>query len=166
MTFGYIAAGIAIAGTAVSVDQSRQSRKASERANKAQRNIDAIKNQREKLKQIREKRISTAQILQAGATQGVGDSSSVRGGVSSVGASSNANLAFINQIEGLQQNIQRNMESAGKHAGNAQAAGAIASIAGSFTGGPTNTSSGLPDQFSGQNTGIAGSSNFVGPSRG
>ena len=169
MSYSIVAAvAVAVVGTVSSTVSSNKARHAQEDAAKAQQKISSRQNQRERLKQIREKRIGIAQIEQSGATQGAGDSSSVQGGVASLGSTTNANIAFINQIEGLQQNIQRNLEAAGRYQGQAAAFGAIASLGGSIAtaGGPTNTSSGLPDQFTGQNTGIAGSSNFVGPSRG
>jgi hypothetical protein len=124
-----------VTATGASVVAGEKSRKQQKKANKIQERVRQTQDSRSRLAQIRESRMAQAQILQGGATQGVMGSSAVQGGFSAAGSNANNNIQFINQIDTLQQAINKRMESANNFSGAASAFGGIASIAGSFAGG-------------------------------
>ena len=125
--------------TGLSVIRGEQSRKEQKRATRAQQRIQERRNQRQRIQQVRESVIASAQIQQAGATQGIPQASAVKGGVAGVQTQAATNISFINQIESLQQNIQRNLERARTFAGQARTLGQAAEFASGFTAPSPNT---------------------------
>lgn len=121
-----IAIGGLVGGSLI---QSERARREQRKATRAQQRIQERRNQRQRLQQIRESQINVAQIEQAGATQGVGTSSSLQGGVAAIQTGTAANVSFINQVESLQQRIQNNLERANRFSGQAQAAASLATLA-------------------------------------
>ena len=120
------AAGVGIAG---SIYASEQSRKQSKKASRAQRRMQARENQRQQLAQIRQSKIASAQIMQAGANTGTSGASSVQGGMANVQMQSAQNVSFLTQMDNMQQAVQRRQEKAAQYAGLAdtfQAAGNFA----------------------------------------
>jgi hypothetical protein len=67
----------------------------------AQRRMQEVQAARERTKSLREARVRRAEIISAGASQGVlsTGTSAISGGLSSVGAQAGANLAAINTAE-------------------------------------------------------------------
>jgi hypothetical protein len=126
--------GAAVVSTTASVVSSEKSRKQQKKANKIQERVRQTQDSRSRLAQIREARMAQAQILQGGATQGVMGSSAVQGGFSAAGSNANNNIQFINQIDTLQQAINKRMEKANTYSGMSSAFGGIASIAGTVAG--------------------------------
>jgi hypothetical protein len=158
--------------TGASVVAGEKSRKQQKKANKIQEKVRQTQDSRARLAQVREARMAQSQILQSGATQGVMGSSAVQGGFSAAGSNANNNIQFINQIDTLQQAINKRMEKASTYSGMANAFGGIASIAGSFAGGvkpkgATANTGGTPtggmSNAGSQSSSIAGSSFYNNP---
>jgi hypothetical protein len=135
MTFAVTAAVVATVATVGSVVAGEKARKQQKKANKIQEKVRQTQDSRARLAQVREARMAQAQILQSGATQGALGSSAVQGGFSAAGSNAENNIQFINQVDTLQQAINKRMEKANSLQGAASAFGAVASIAGSFAGG-------------------------------
>ena len=125
----------ALGSTAASVVSSEKSRSQAKKANKIQERVRQTQDSRARVAQIRQARMAQAQVLQSGATQGAMGSSAVQGGYSAIGSNAENNIQFINQVDSMQQAINKRMESASNWSGAASSLGAIASISGSFTGG-------------------------------
>ena len=134
MTFGVTALVVASVGTVGSIVAGEKSRKQQKKANKIQEKVRQTQDARARLAQVREARMAQAQILQSGATQGALGSSAVQGGFSAAGSNAENNIQFINQVDTLQQAINKRMEKANKYSGIASASAGISSIAGSFAG--------------------------------
>ena len=139
----YLAAGAAVVGTAVSIDQQRQAgnaqkdaRRAQENAKaeqQAQQNAEAAQSRRQ---QVREARIKRAQILQASENTGTAGSSGEIGAGGGIGTQLSSNMGFSQgniersqRIGGFMQESANFMGDAQQHANNAQ----MASQLGSFT---------------------------------
>tara|TARA_R110000796_G_scaffold139858_3_gene256037 strand:- start:91 stop:519 length:429 start_codon:yes stop_codon:yes gene_type:complete len=126
---------VASVATAGSVVASEKSRKQQKKANKIQERVRQTQDARSRVAQVRQARMAQAQVLQSGATQGAIGSSAVQGGYSAIGSNAENNIQFINQVDSMQQAINKRMESANNWSGAASSLGAIASISGGFTGG-------------------------------
>ena len=122
---------IAAVAAVASVASSEKSRKQTKKASKIQERVRQTQDSRARLAQIREARMAQAQVLQSGATQGALGSSAVQGGYSAIGSNAENNIQFINQVDTMQQAINKRMESASNWSGAASAFGGVASIAGS-----------------------------------
>ena len=129
-----ILAGTAAVGTVASLASSEKSRSQQKKANKIQEKVRQTQDARARLAQVRQARMAQAQIVQSGATQGALGSSAVQGGFSAAGSNAENNIQFINQVDTLQQAINKRMEKAKTYSGIASASAGIASIAGSFVG--------------------------------
>ena len=168
MSFAITATVVAVATTA-SVISGEKSRKQQKKANRIQEKVRQTQDSRARLAQIREARMAQAQVLQGGATQGALGSSAVQGGYSAIGSNAENNIQFINQVDTMQQAINKRMESASNWSGAASGLGAIASIAGSagsMTGGPKptgKTPTGGMSNAGSQSSSIAGSSFYSNP---
>lgn len=115
-----LAAGSAYAGNEARLEQRKASR--------ARENIRRRQESRQKISQLRQTQIARARTLQAGANSGVLDSSGSRGVVSSMQSTFAGNLAFQNQISGMQDQVASRMESANKMQGMSQTLGALSSM--------------------------------------
>jgi hypothetical protein len=124
----------AIGLTGASVVSGEKSRSQTKKANRIQERVRQTQDKRARLAQVRQARLAQAQVLQSGATQGATGSSAVQGGYSAIGSNAENNIQFINQIDSMQQAINKRMESANNYSGAASAFGGIASIAGSLAG--------------------------------
>lgn len=89
------ATAVAGAATVGSINAQRKAASAGREANQLQRQQMALEQQREKRETIRSSRIARGRAINAGATQGVLDSSGVQGGVGSIGSQLNFNLSFL-----------------------------------------------------------------------
>ena len=169
MTFGVTALVVASVGTVGSIVAGEKSRKQQKKANKIQEKVRQTQDSRARLAQVRQARMAQAQVLQGGATQGALGSSAVQGGYGAIGSNAENNIQFINQVDTLQQAINRRMESASNWSGAASAFGGIASLAssaGSMTGGPKptgKTPTGGMSNAGSQSSSIAGSSFYNNP---
>jgi uncharacterized phage infection (PIP) family protein YhgE len=123
-----------VAATGASVVAGEKSRSQAKKANRIQERVRQTQDSRSRLAQVREARMAQAKVIQSGATQGALGSSAVQGGFSAIGSNAENNIQFINQIDNMQQSINKRMESANNYSGAASAFGGIASISGSLAG--------------------------------
>jgi len=75
----------------------RKSARAAQEANEIQRQQMALEQAREKRETIRAARIARGRAINAGASQGVLDSSGVQGGASSIGSQLSYNTSFLDK---------------------------------------------------------------------
>jgi uncharacterized phage infection (PIP) family protein YhgE len=129
-----ILAGTAAVATGASVVAGEKSRSQQKKANRIQERVRQTQDARSRLAQVREARMAQAKVIQSGATQGALGSSAVQGGFSAIGSNAENNIQFINQIDNMQQSINKRMERANNYSGAASAFGGIASISGSLAG--------------------------------
>lgn len=102
-----------VSGTVVgSIFQSNRARREERAAQRAQQRIRERQQQRERIAQLRSAQINRASIEASSAATGTGGSSSAQGAAFSQTSQAASNIQFINQVESLQQEIQRRMESA------------------------------------------------------
>jgi hypothetical protein len=127
-----LAGGLLFGTTAASVVNSNKARKETRKANKIQERVRQTQDARARLAQVRQARISQAEILQSGATQGATGSSAVQGGFSAAGSNANNNIQFINQIDILQQAVNKRMENANSYSAKAQEFSQLSSLAASI----------------------------------
>ena len=88
----WVAVGSLVAGTAVSVSEQRQARKAQRAAGNEQRAQNASQAARERRQQIREERIKRARVLQASENTGVQSSSGELGAVAGLSTNLSSNI--------------------------------------------------------------------------
>lgn len=105
MGFDPISIGLMVAGLAISAGGAAMSQEAQAKQLKARQGMSNLQAQNERLDQVRQSRIKSAQILQAGATQGVGESSAVTGGAQSVQGQAESNIGYIGQQQGLVNDV-------------------------------------------------------------
>ena len=151
-----IVAGVAAIGSNVNANRARGDQRA---ARKIQDKVRQTQDARSRMSQVREARMAQAQVLQGGATQGALNSSAVQGGYSAIGSNAENNIQFINQIDSMQQAINRRMEDASKWQSRAAGFSAISSIAGSMTGGPAPQGATVAGGTAGSNYGAVGGMN-------
>lgn len=137
-----LAIGALAVGTGVQALGTIKAGKEERRAARARSRIESRRNQRRTVAQVRQAQIARAQAVQGAATGGSLDTSGFRGGVSSIGSTTASNIAFDQQIQGLQQFIGQRLQDANKTRqfasvlGTASSAVAQASIAQANTGSP------------------------------
>lgn len=105
MGFDPISLSLMAAGTAVSAFGAVKSMDAQQRQIKAQQAMSNLSTQQQRLEQVRQGRIKQAGILQMGANQGAGESSSVTTGASGVQGQVESNVQNLNAQQGLATNI-------------------------------------------------------------
>lgn len=92
---GLVLSGVStVAGMSAQSDSARAQRRAQE----YQRRMDELRQNRERRQAIREQRIKTAQVIQAGANQGAVTSSAVQGGSGSLQSQLSSNLSFLDSM--------------------------------------------------------------------
>ena len=111
-----------------------EARKDTKKANRIQEKVRQTQDARARLAQIREARMAQAQVLQSGATQGALASSAVQGGYSAIGSNAENNIQFINQVDTMQQAINKRMESSQTNAAYAQGLAQISNTVSSVGG--------------------------------
>lgn len=127
-----VLAGVAIAGTAASIQQSRQAGKAAERQARAEQRRAEIQNVRSTRQAIREARLAQGSLVSQGALSGTMGSSGLAGGLSSVSAQLGGNLNYIASIAEENTNIFNATIAGAKAATNASIFGQVGSLAGSI----------------------------------
>ena len=123
-----------VTATGASVVASEKSRSQQKKANKIQEKVRQTQDSRARLAQVRQARMAQAQIVQSGATQGALGSSAVQGGFSAAGSNAENNIQFINQVDTLQQAINKRMESSQNNAAYAQGLAQISNTVASAGG--------------------------------
>jgi len=99
--------------------QARKSRKEAAKARKLQERARNLQSARGIAEQVRQAQVARAQVIQAGENQGVAGSSAVAGGASSVQAQAGGNIAFAQQLFGLQSQAFARMEASHRAASKA-----------------------------------------------
>ena len=126
---------IGVATLGLSLQQSRQARKQTKKANRLDERRAKLQATRSAVESIRKSQVARAQIVQAGENQGVGGSSAVSGGVASIASSTAGNIGFADQLFKLQQSSSRLRQSAADFSSNSQAIGQLGGMAANFSGG-------------------------------
>lgn len=115
-----VTATIAAVGTVAGIQQGRQARKESKKAARVQKRISERETQRQRLAQLRESQMIRANITAQGAQTGSLGSSALQGEVAGVGTTAAGNIAFLNQIETMQQQAAKSRQRAAGFAQNIQ----------------------------------------------
>ena len=123
-TWTAISVGTAAVSTGVAVKGQREQRKAQE----AQSQVRAAQETRQRLAQVRKQRIAQAQVMQSAATEGTQNSSSARGGMSSMGSQTASNLGFIQGVSNIQETVASRMNKASQYASTAQGLNSMANL--------------------------------------
>lgn len=105
MGFDPISIGLMVAGTAVSAYGMIKTQQAEQQQLRARQSMTNLQAQNERLDQVRQSRIQRARIEQAGANQGVGESSSVVGGAQAVQGQAESNINYINNQNSVTNSI-------------------------------------------------------------
>lgn len=127
-----------VAGLKASSDARSEQRK----AQRAQAKIQERQTQRQRIQSLREARVKQGQLGVQATNSGTQDTSAVQGASASLQQNLGSNLSFVEQVQGLQRNVQYRQEQASKYAGQAQAFSAVSGLAlqgASMAGGSANT---------------------------
>ena len=125
MSYATIASiATAVVSTGVAVKGQREQRKAQE----AQSQVRSAQETRQRLAQVRKQRIAQAQVMQSAATEGTQNSSSARGGMSSIGSQTASNLGFIQGVSNIQETVASRMNKASQYASTAQGLNSVANL--------------------------------------
>ena len=127
-------ATLALGSSFGSMVAGEEARKDTNKARKVQERVRQMQDSRARLAQVREARMAQAQVIQSGATQGALESSAVQGGFSAIGSNAENNIQFINQVDTLQQAINKRMESSQNNAAYAQGLAQISNTVASAGG--------------------------------
>ena len=122
-------------GAVADIVVSEKARGQKKKANKIQERVRQTQDARARVAQIRQARMSQAQVVQSGATQGALGASAVQGGYSAIGSNVENNIQFINQIDTMQQAVNKRMEKANDYTALASNIAQIKSMATSAAGG-------------------------------
>ena len=127
-----ISAGVAVAGTAVSIHQNRQAAKDQEKAQDVQQRIAEVEEQRKRALALRQARIQRARIENIAAQTGTSGSSGETGALQSISNQTNANLSFLDVTSQLANQATAYNRSAARRQSNAATAGAITDVASQY----------------------------------
>lgn len=117
MGFDPISIGLMVAGTAISAYGAVKSSAAQAEQLRAKQAMANLQSQNERLDQIRQARIKSAQIQQMGSNQGAGESSSVTTGVSGAQGQAESNIGYINNEGSIVNNIFKDERNIGEGKG-------------------------------------------------
>lgn len=127
-----IAAGAAVAGTAVSIDQQRKASAASKKADAASRAAAEISTQRSNRKNIVRARVAQAQLIASGGASGITGSSSLSGAIGGVGSTAAGQRGFARTQQAGNAAFQNQQSRARGFQSNAAIAGQVANLPGQF----------------------------------
>lgn len=99
------AISLAVAGTATATYGGIKQGQAAKEEERQRANLEKLRAKRERVQQIRQARIQRAEILQAGANSGAGESSSVQTGAAGTYAQAFSNISYINSQEAIGRGI-------------------------------------------------------------
>lgn len=125
---------IGVGATLFSLKESADARSDQRQAQRVQQRIQERKMRMERLRAIREARIQQGLLGVQAANTGTQNTSAVQGASANIQQQLGTNLAFVNQIQGMQQAVQSNMESASRHQQNASALAGVASLTSNLGG--------------------------------
>lgn len=109
-----LALGALGAGVGAQVIGSVKAGKEERKAARARSRIESRRAQRKQLAEVRQAQIARANAVQGAAQGGALDTSGFRGGVGSIQSTSASNIAFDQQIQGLQQFVGQRLQEANK----------------------------------------------------
>ena len=121
--------GVAVAGTAASIDQNKKSARAQERAQKIQQKQQAMQTARERRKQIRAARQSQAELRATAFAQGTAQTSRTAGISGNIAQEKAGNLNFIDQSSAFTSAIGQQNIKAARAQSQAGTYGALAGLA-------------------------------------
>lgn len=121
--------GVAVAGTAASIDQNKKSARAQERAQKIQQKQQAMQTARERRKQIRAARQSQAELRATAFAQGTAQTSRTAGISGNIAQERAGNLNFIDQSSAFTSAIGQQNIKAARAQSQAGTYGALAGLA-------------------------------------
>jgi len=121
--------GVAVAGTAASIDQNKKSARAQERAQKIQQKQQAMQTARERRKQIRAARQSQAELRATAFAQGTAQTSRTAGISGNIAQERAGNLNFIDQTSAFTSAIGQQNIKAARAQSQAGTYGALAGLA-------------------------------------
>ena len=129
-----IVAGLALAavGTGVQFIAGRKQAKAGRKAAKESQKLAALEARRARRRVIREARIARGAALNVAGQVGAGQSSGLRGGLSSLASQAGANLGFSTGTEAIGRNITKFGLQASKAASLGALGGGIAALGGAI----------------------------------
>jgi chromatin segregation and condensation protein Rec8/ScpA/Scc1 (kleisin family) len=127
-------AGLVLSGvsTVANMKASKDQSSAQKKAAAYQRRMDELRQNRERRQAIREQRIKTAQVIQAGANQGAQTSSAVQGGAGSLQSQLSSNLSFLDNMATNANLASRANQQALNAGARAQTWGAMAGLGGTI----------------------------------
>lgn len=125
---------VAVAGLGTSIYEGNQQQKASKSANNFQKQQADLQAQRQKVDAIRQSRLAAASAVQAGANQGVSNSSAVQGGVGSIISQGNSNVSFLDHFNYLSDQASIELGKAQTAGFYSQSAAGVSSLAVSIFG--------------------------------
>ena len=99
----------------LSFGETRKARKADKKAAKIEAKRSKLEASRAAIGQVRKAQIARASVLQQGENQGAGTTTAVTGAVGAIQSQSGGNIAFAQQIFGLQSSAGRLRQSARTH---------------------------------------------------
>jgi hypothetical protein len=123
---------IAIAGTAVGVQQNKKAQDAAEDRDEVGQAQAALANQRAIRQSVAANNLQRARLLASGQAQGAGDSSAVSGALASSQTQAGANIGFARQTQAASSAINAATSRQRTALGNAATAQAVGSLPGQF----------------------------------
>lgn len=148
------ALGVAAGSSAIAAKNAKKQAKAQNEALNYQRQQNNLAAARQKRDAIRMARIARANAVNAGATQGVLDSSGSQGGVGSIGSQLTGNLSFLDQWNTYSDQASQALGRANTYGQRAQLAQTIGNSAMTAFANADYLGAGL-DKIFGRNTGTA-----------
>jgi len=132
MPIALIALGVAAAGTAASIQQTREAGKAAKRQYAAEKQKAEIENVRSVRQQVRQARLAQASMMNAAAIGGTMGSSGMLGGIGSVGSQMAGNVNYMSEIAEQNTAITSSQLAQTRAASNAAIFGSIGQMAGTI----------------------------------
>lgn len=124
-----VATGTAIYGTAASISASNKAMRAQKQATQVQIRQQKEQTKRARRSAVRQSIMARARAANVAATQGLTDTSAVRGGLGGLSSQLGANLGYGSMMSGLSQQLTSLSGLAAQAQGQAQLFGQVASLA-------------------------------------
>lgn len=126
---GTILAATAVVATGASIYEGEQANSQQKKAQNYQRQQNDLQAARQQRDAVRQARIAAATAVQAGANQGVSNSSAVQGGVGSIQSQTNDNVSFLDTYNKLSDQASTALGKASEFQTNASIFGSVANLA-------------------------------------
>jgi ABC-type protease/lipase transport system fused ATPase/permease subunit len=129
-----VGAGALVGGTVMQMSASKKAAKEAKKANKFERQKAELQSARQKMEAMRAGRLAMAEAQQNASNQGVGDSSSGRGGAASIFSQTSVNLSFLDQYGYYSDQASRHLQKSANAQASASMWGAVAQLGGTVYG--------------------------------